>query len=125
MEHCSKAFTGHLDRLVVKLTRQERRLRVAVEGVLRRVCGFGTNTLGEALDLLDKFEDHADSGGESGLDKAEGRKMLERWRDEVERLMDCWGGRVCGDGVLERAIGMWVFFLSFPSCSRCHGLAWR
>jgi len=91
MEHCSKAFTGHLDRLVVKLTRQERRLRVAVEGVLRRVCGFGTNTLGEALDLLDKFEDHADSGGESGLDKAEGRKMLERWRDEVERLMDWLG----------------------------------
>jgi hypothetical protein len=90
MERCSKAFTGHLDALVVggvKLTRQERRLRDAVEGVLRRVCRFGTNTLGEALDILDKLEDHGDSGG----DEAGARKMLERWGEEVERLMDWLG----------------------------------
>jgi hypothetical protein len=90
-EHCTKAFTGHLDGLVVKLTKQERRLRDAIEGVLKRVCRFGTNTLGEALDLLDKLEDHGDSDGEGKLDEAVGRKMLERWREEVEELMDWLG----------------------------------
>ncbi|KIM81237.1 hypothetical protein PILCRDRAFT_505623 [Piloderma croceum F 1598] len=93
-EHCTKAFTGHFNALAVggvKLTKQEQRLRDAVEGVLRRVCRFGTNTLGEALDLLDKLEDRGDSGGEGGPDEVEGRKMLERWREEVEGLMDWLG----------------------------------
>jgi hypothetical protein len=101
-EHCTKAFTGHLDALAmggVKMTKQEKRLRDAVEGVLKRVCRFGMNTLGEALDLLDKLEDHGDSDGEGGPDEAEGWKMLKRWRGEVEGLMDWlgWAGvwRLC------------------------------
>jgi hypothetical protein len=51
-QHCTTAFTGHLEAQYIKLTLQEIRLRNAIEGVLKRICKLGTGILGMPLHYL-------------------------------------------------------------------------
>jgi hypothetical protein len=84
--HCTTAFTRHLEVPTVKLTPQERRLKDAIKGVLKRICKFGTSVLGDSLILLETLEDDLHEGGQT-----DGRKMLKIWGDEVKDLMDWLG----------------------------------
>jgi hypothetical protein len=85
-DHCSIAFTRHLEAPLVDLTVQEHRLKAAIEGTLTRICNFGTKILGEALTLLETLED---GSCESRLDEA--RQILKVWGDDVKSLMDWLG----------------------------------
>jgi hypothetical protein len=84
-DHCKTAFTKHLGEPLVKLTAQERRLKDAMEGVLERICKFGTGVLGDSLALLEPLEDATRESEEKG------RQMLTTWGDEVEQLMNWLG----------------------------------
>ena len=85
-EHCTTAFTRHLETLSTKLTRQELRLKSAIEGVLKRTCNFGTSVLGDSLTLLEILDRDSSENRQD-----EGRQMLKKWGDDVKDLMDWLG----------------------------------
>ena len=86
-DHCSTAFTRHLEIPFVELTPQERRLKDAIEGVLTRICNLGTSVLGDSLTLLDMLENDSRDG--AGQD--DGIQMLNKWNNNVKNLMDWLG----------------------------------
>jgi hypothetical protein len=85
-KHCATAFTGHLDMLSVNLTKQEYRLKRAIESVLSRICTFATSTLAESLTLLDTLETRSVN---NWTDSA--RQSVKRWRQGVEDIMEWLG----------------------------------
>ena len=86
-DHCSTAFTRHLEVPFVELTPQERRLKDAIEGVLTRICNFGTSVLGDSLTLLETLEnDSLDGAGQD-----DGKQMLNKWSNNIKNLMDWLG----------------------------------
>jgi len=85
-DHCTTAFTRHLEAPLVKLTVQERRLKDAIEGVLKRICKFGTSVLGDSLTLLETLEDDSRKWG-----RDDGRQILKAWSHDVKDLMDWLG----------------------------------
>ncbi|KAF7968255.1 hypothetical protein HWV62_31555 [Athelia sp. TMB] len=80
-ERCSFAFSGHVDAPFYRLTFQEKRLKRAVEGVLRRICGFASEVLGEALVVLEATPHDVDLA----------KRKLDAWREGLEELMDWLG----------------------------------
>lgn len=85
-KHCATAFTGHLEALSVDLTKQEYRLKRAIEGVLNRICTFATTTLDESLMLLDTLQT-----GSPDDWAAIARESVKQWRQDVEEVMDRLG----------------------------------
>ena len=76
---CTTTFTRHLEEPLVRLTVQEQRLKNAIEGVLKRICKFGTSILGDSLAMLEPLENDPPEGGQD--------EMLKAWGIQVEQLM--------------------------------------
>ena len=84
---CSLAFTGHIDAPRYSLTLQEQRLKRAVEGVLRRICGFATQTFDDSLNLLDALAGEDDLA----LIQVQASRAIDSWRGDLEKLVGWLG----------------------------------
>lgn len=85
-QRCTVGLTGHLDKLNMKLTIQELRLKAAIEGVLSRICSFTSEVLGSSTAFLEELEGHS---RETELNK--GRQLLKAWGEKLEKLMQWLG----------------------------------